>query len=386
MKKKEKTGKHSLLSCSMVLLLMGFAGCGQASEPVQETVIREIEVSNGNPMEKEQYSQVVYGDVVKQDLYNGTITPYVEELFFVQDGVFLEYCVSLGDVVEEGQVLAKTDTESLEATIEQLQNQIKSLTDNYEYRMATIQNNLAILEEEMAINYEALDAMEYMAPGYTATCEALGRQDKNKKSYELEIKQITEVYELELPYYQNKLKEAKKQLNSNVIKAPFAGVVVELRPISGGDRVSEEQPYVAVADTNRYLAQGMYVGTSVVSKAERIYVYVGGKEYEAEYIPLDPKVYGEMIAKRNVAYSAYEISDSEGLSFGQSVVIVVQKESRQNVLIVPALAVNKEGGGYYCYVKRGDEKEKAYIEVGMYDGMNYEVLGGLAEGDEVIIE
>lgn len=386
MKKKEKTGKHSLLSCSMVLLLMGFAGCGQASEPVQETVIREIEVSNGNPMEKEQYSQVVYGDVVKQDLYNGTITPYVEELFFVQDGVFLEYCVSLGDVVEEGQVLAKTDTESLEATIEQLQNQIKSLTDNYEYRMATIQNNLAILEEEMAINYEALDAMEYMAPGYTATCEALGRQDKNKKSYELEIKQITEVYELELPYYQNKLKEAKKQLNSNVIKAPFAGVVVELRPISEGDRVSEEQPYVAVADTNRYLAQGMYVGTSVVSKAERIYVYVGGKEYEAEYIPLDPKVYGEMIAKRNVAYSAYEISDSEGLSFGQSVVIVVQKESRQNVLIVPALAVNKEGRGYYCYVKRGDEKEKVYIEVGMYDSVNYEVLGGLAEGDEVIIE
>lgn len=386
MNKKEKNRKYGLLSCSVALLLMGLAGCGQTTESLQETVIREVEVSNGNPMNKEQYSSVVYGDVVKQDLYSGTITPYVEELFFAQDGVFLEYCVALGDVVEEGQVLAKTDTKSIEATIEQLQDQIKSMTDNYEYRIATIKNNLAILEEEMAINYEALEAMEYMAPGYTATCEALGRQDKNKKSYELEIKQITEVYELELPYYQNKLKEAKKQLNSNVIKAPFAGVVVELRPIAGGDRVSEEQPYVAVADTNRYLAQGIYVGTSVVSKAERIYVYVGGKEYEVEYIPLDPKVYGEMIAKRNVAYSAYEISDSEGLSFGQSVVIVVQKESRKNVLIVPALAVNREGGGYYCYVKRGEEKEKVYIEVGMYDGMNYEVVGGLAEGDEVIIE
>lgn len=386
MKKGRKGLKYSMLSCSVMLLVAGFTGCGNGEEPVQEVVIREIEISNSNPMVEEQFSRIVYGDVVKQDLYTGTITPYVEELFFAQDGIFQEYCVTLGETVEKGQVLAKTDTEAVEATVEQLQEKIASMTNTYEYRIATIENRLAILEEEMAINYEALDAMEYMAPGYTATCQALGRQDKSKKSYEMEIKQLTEVYELELPYYQKKLKEAKKLLSSNEIKAPFAGVVVELRSIAGGDRISADQPYVAVADTSRYLAQGVYVGKDEINKAERVYVYVSGREYDVEYIPLDKKVYGEMIAKRNVAYSSYEILANDELSFGQSVVIVVQKESRENVLVVPFLGVKREGTSVYCYVKRGEEREKVYIEVGLFDGMNYEVLGGLVEGDEVVIE
>lgn len=385
MSKMKKLWKYGLLSCSTLLLTAGFTACNR-QEPVQEVVIPQIEVSSGNPMVEEQFSKVVYGDVVKQDLYTGTITPYVEELFFEEDGIFLEYCVTLGEKVTEGQVLAKTDTEALEATVEQLQESIASLTDTYEYKVASIQNSLAILDEEMAINYEALEDMEYMAPGYTETCQALGRQDRSKKTYELELKQLTEVYELQLPYYQKKLKEAQKLLSSNVIKAPFDGVVVELRSIAGGDSVSAEQPYVAVADNSRYLALGSYVGSNVIDKAERVYVFVNGKEYEAEYLPMDSKVYNAIVAKGEIPYSSYEIQNPEDLSFGQAAVVVVQRESRENVLIVPYIGVKPEATSYYCYVKRGDKREKVYIEVGLFDGMNYEVLGGLTEGEEVVIE
>lgn len=385
MSKMKKLWKYGLLSCSTLLLTAGFTACNR-QEPVQEVVIPQIEVSSGNPMVEEQFSKVVYGDVVKQDLYTGTITPYVEELFFEEDGIFLEYCVTLGEEVTEGQVLAKTDTEALEATVEQLQESIASLTDTYEYKVASIQNSLAILDEEMAINYEALENMEYMAPGYTETCQALGRQDRSKKTYELELKQLTEVYELQLPYYQKKLKEAQKLLSSNVIKAPFDGVVVELRSIAGGDSVSAEQPYVAVADNSRYLALGSYVGSNVIDKAERVYVFVNGKEYEAEYLPMDSKVYNAIVAKGEIPYSSYEIQNPEDLSFGQAAVVVVQRESRENVLIVPYIGVKSEATSYYCYVKRGDKREKVYIEVGLFDGMSYEVLGGLTEGEEVVIE
>lgn len=385
MSKNEKLWKYGLLSCSILLLTAGFTACEQ-QEPVQEVVLPQIEVSSGNPMVEEQFSKVVYGDVVKRDLYTGTLTPYVEELFFQEDGIFLEYCVTLGEEVTEGQVLAKTDTEALEATVERLQESIASLTNTYEYKVASIQNSLAILDEEMAINYEALEDMEYMAPGYTATCQALGRQDKSKKTYELELKQLTEVYELQLPYYQKKLKEAKQLLNSNVIKAPFDGVVVELRSMAGGDGVSAEQPYVAVADNSRYLALGTYVGSNVIDKAERVYVFVNGKEYEAEYIPMDSKIYNAIVAKGEIPYSSYEVQNPEGLSFGQAAVVVVQRESRENVLTIPYIGVKPEATSYYCYVKRGDKREKVYIEVGLFDGMNYEVLGGLTEGEEVVIE
>ncbi len=385
MSENKKLWKYGLLSWSLLLLTVGFTACEQ-QEPVQDVMVSQIEISNSNPMVEEQFSEVVYGDVVKRDLYSGTVIPYVEELFFKEDGIFLEYCVALGEEVTEGQVLAKTDTEALEATVEQLQESIASLTDVYEYKVATIQNNLAILEEEMAINYEALDSMEYMAPGYTEICQALGRQDKSKKTYELELKQLTEIYELQLPYYQKKLKELKKLLNSNVITAPYDGVVVELRSIAGGDSVSAEQAYVAVADNSRYLAMGTYVSSNVIDKAEQVYVFINGKEYDTEYLPLDSKVYNAIVAKGEVPCSFYEIQNPEGLSFGQSAVIVVQRESRENVLTIPYIGVKTEAASYYCYVKRGDKREKIYIELGLFDGMNYEVLSGLAEGEEVVIE
>lgn len=386
MKKTTKNRKLYILFCTVMLMAVSLIACSSGQTSAENVIIKQIEVSNGNPLAEEQFSKVAYGDVVKRDLYSGTITPYIEELSFAEDGIFLEYCVAIGDTVEEGQVLAKTDTEAVSKSIEQLQDTIESLTDTYEYRMTTLQNNLTIVEAEMAINYDTLEHMEYMASGYTALCQTLGRQEKTKKTYELEMKQLKEVYDLELPYYRNKLKETKKLLDSNVIEAPFAGVIVELRPVAGGDRISAEQPYVAIADTTRYLAQGTYVSNSVIGKAQRVYVFADGKEYDAEYIPVDSKVYSEMIAKRNVAYCTYEVADNGELDFGQSVVIVVQHESRENVLTVPYACVQNERSGRYCYVKRGEEREKVYIEVGLFDGMNYEVLNGLKEGDEVVIE
>ncbi len=386
MKRTKKSCKFYIMLSTILLLAVSQTACGSEQSVEEATVIKQIEVSSGNPLAEEQFSKAVYGDVVKRDLYSGTITPYIEELFFAEDGIFLEYCVSIGDTVEEGQVLATTDTEAIEQNIEMLQETIASLKNNYEYRMATIQNNLAILQVEMDINYDTLENMEYMANGYTALCQALGRQDKTKRSYELEMKQLTEVYEMELPYYQQKLKETKKLLNSNVIKAPFAGVVVELRSVAGGDRVSADQPYVAIADITRYLAQSVYVSGSVIDKAQKVYVFADGKEYNVEYIPVDSKVYAEMNAKNNIAYCTYEIEDLGELEFGQSVVIVVQHDSRENVLTIPYACVKNEGSSRFCYVKRGEDREKVYLETGLFDGMNYEVLNGLKEGDEVIIE
>lgn len=386
MQKWEKRIKYGLFLCACLLFTIQAGGCGDQEEGGQETVIGEIVVSDGNPTTREQYTTVEYGDVLRQDLYSATLTPYVEELSFAEDGIFLEYCVSLGDEVKEGQVLARTDTETIENTIKELQEKVDLLTADYEYQIATLQNDIAILEEEMAINYEALENMEYMTELYTQTCQNLGRQDKSKAACELEIKQLTQVYELELPYYQKKLAQAKAQLGSNTIVATCDGVVAELRSMAGGDKVSAGQACVAVADTSRYMAQGTYVGNSTMNKVERIYVFINGKEYEAEYIPMDSKVYKEIMAKGESAYSTYEIHTDEELSFGQSVVIVVQKESRENVLVVPYTGVKQEANSYYCYVKRGDTKEKVSIEVGLFDGMNYEVLSGLEKGDEVVIE
>ena len=143
---------------------------------------------------------------------------------------------------------------------------------------------------------------------------------------------------------------------------------------------------ILLADTTRYLAVGDYVTRRDAEKAERIYVFLDGEEYEAEYIPIDPQVYSALMAKNLTPCSSFELFPPEPLEYGHMARIVVQQESRRQVLVAPGLAVRQEGARRYCY-RRGEQgREKVYLETGLYDGMFYEILGGLTEGDEVYID
>lgn len=385
MKKVERNKMNKyLLPVGVVMLALGLAGCG-AKEEVKVTV-NQVTVDDSNPAAAEQVSRVTYADVIQQDLYEGTITPYVEELFFEEKGSFKEYCVSIGEEVKKGQVLARLDTEKIQENIDSLQEKVDSIVDQYEYKLATLKNSEAILLEEREINYEILEGLQYMTKEYTATCQAIGRQTKDIEEKQLEMKHLTEVYELELPYYQEKLKEAKAELGGNEIRAPFDGTITQLRYMSGGTAIDDETACVAIADTTRHLIVSTYLSSNVISRAERVYAFINGKEYEVEYIPLSADTYSEMIAKNIEVYSTYEIVTDEEMQFGQYAMIVVVNSSKRDVLVVPYLALKRENSGYYCYVKRGDTKEKVYLEIGENDTMNYEVKSGLVEGDEVYIE
>ena len=207
-----------------------------------------------------------------------------------------------------------------------------------------------------------------------------------RERLELEKKHLTENYELELPYLQGQLEECRKKLRNHTIQAPFDGVVVQLQSAVSGDKVSQDMPLLVLADTTRYLAVGDYVNRRDAEKAERIYVFINGEEYEAEYIPMDQKVYSALVAKGLTPCSSFELYPEEPLEYGHAASIVVQQESRQQVLVIPSLALQQEGSRKYCYLKGTEGREKVYLETGLSDSLYYEVLGGLQEGDEVYID
>ncbi|MDE6674171.1 MAG: efflux RND transporter periplasmic adaptor subunit, partial [Acetatifactor sp.] len=369
-----------LLTAALALCM---CGCGEP-QAGQETV--EVKTVSVNPLQQQQTVTASLKDVKKREIYEGIISPYVEELSFAQDGIFLEYCVKLGDTVSKGDTLAVTDTSAYQKQAESLQKQIEELTRKYLYEIATRDNSLKIYELELEETYKLIDLTEYLQDNYTQLCIQAGNLVSSMDRLELEKKHLTENYELELPYLQEQLSDCQNKLKSNVIKAPFDGTVVDLQPGVSGDRVDKETPMIALADTTRYLAVGTYVTSFAAERAERIYVFLDGEEYEAEYIPMDKKVYSALMAKRLTPYSSFELYPQEPLEFGHMVRIVVQQESRQQVLTVPGLAVQQDGSRKYCYRKVGEGREKVYLETGLYDGLNYEVLSGLQEGDEVYID
>ncbi len=339
-----------------------------------------------NPLQQVQTTVVGLGDVNKRDIYEAVISPYVEELGFPEDGIFLEYRVKPGEEVRRGDILAVTDVSDYQKQAEDLQDQIDLLTDNYVYEIATRDNSLQICELELEETYKLIELTEYMQGNYTQLCTDAGNLVSRMDRLELEKKHLTENYELELPYLQELLSDCREKLQSNVIRAPFDGVVAQLQPAVSGDKVSGQTPLVVLADTTRYLAVGDYVTRRDAEKAERIYVFLDGVEYEAQYIPMDKKIYSALMAKNRTPYSSFELFPSEPLEYGHMARLVVQKESRRQVLVAPGLAVRQEGSRRYCYRKGPQGREKVYLETGLYDGLYYEVLSGLQEGDEVYID
>ena len=363
------------------------SGLGESGEQQDQPAgqVRELEVG-GNPFTVEQTVALGRKDIKRREISSGSITPYIEELSFQDSGIFLEYRVSVGAKVRAGQVLALTDTEAYEDQAKELQEQIGELEENYNYQLKSLKNELEKQEVWLEHLYGLLEDAAYGTWEYTDLCVQAGNTDGEIKRKELEIRQLTETYEKELPYLEANLARCRSKIGQNVIVAPFAGVILELRSVENGARINESSPYIVIGDTSRYYAVGDYMRDYNVKKAERIYVFMNGREYDAQYIPLDDDVYSKLAQMGETLYSAYRIDTEEELPFGHTALVVVQYESRENVLAVPETAVRKDGSRYYCYRQKGDQKEKVYIETGLYDGIYYEVLGGLEEGDVVYIE
>lgn len=367
-----------------LLCCISLCACGDSQASAEaEVEVRTVEM---NPLTEEQTSTVVYGDINRRTLYEGVITPYVEELVFPEDGIFLDYKVTLGEKVEKGQLLATTDVGDAKAQMENYQKQIDNLTANYEYNLQTKKNSQEIAEIELERVLDQLEREDYMSGQYTQLCVQAGQWDKQIRKLELEMKHLTEDYELELPYLQGKLKEYKKKLTSNQIVAPFDGVITSMKSLACGDRVTGQVSYIAISDTTRYQVVGEYVSQKDMDDALGVTAFINGKEYPLTYIPMEEEEYYSILKKSETPYSTYELEPSSEISHGMFALIVLQESEKENVLLVPGIAVHAESGRKYCYRKNGDKKEKVYIQVGMYDTVNYEVISGLEEGDEVYLD
>ena len=366
---------------SFVMAMSLFVSCKQ-----EEQEVHQVKKVNQNSLIETKTVMVDRGMVKKRDYYTGSITPYVEELYFAEDGVFDEYTVSLGETVCKGQVLAKIDTKVTEKKIKELTTQLEGITNTYQYEKKTLENEILVIEIALEITYQDIENAEYGTSAYTQLCVKAGNQVSSIERKKLELKQKLETYELEKPYFENQIRKLQEKVKQEGIIAPFDGVIVGISYLENGNAISKERPYLVIADCNQYLAVGEYVGKSIIAKAQDCFVFLNGIEYDAEYIPMDATDYQELVLKNETPYSTYFIHTSEELEFGQAALIVIVHESLEDVVRVPVYAVIQESARRYVYREVGEGREKVFIETGLNDGMYYEVISGIEEGDVLYVE
>ena len=72
---------------------------------------------------------------------------------------------------------------------------------------------------------------------------------------------------------------------------------------------------------------------------------------------------------------------------GSSAVITLETSRKDHVLCIPAQAVHEADGKSYVYVLgENDIREVKWIETGLYGDSMVEVVGGLTEGENIILK
>lgn len=364
-----------------LLSALVWCGCGQGSG--QDAIIELQESALNQP----QKVAVVRGDMCIATYQDAYVGPRVEQLSFEDDGIFGEYHVQLGDVVRKGDILATPATESLEKSIESLEKEIASYIRTYHYRKATLENNIAIVQTQLDRAYEEIEAEEYLSPEFTAACGRAGNFDEQRKKLELELKQLTETYDLELPYKQKQVKKLREECEENIIVAPFDGTIIALEETEYGRAISKDLYYVALADTTVSYVRCKSVSNTTLSRLQEVLFWKNGKEYEVTSIPMDYDYYMETRNSNEDAYSEFEIlSPDEDISMGDYGKIKMVTEYRKDVLMLPETTLKQTGGNYYVYKDTDGQYQQVAVKLGVRDGINVEILEGLEEGDVVYVQ
>lgn len=192
------------------------------------------------------------------------------------------------------------------------------------------------------------------------------------------------------------LKDLEKKLADSQITAPIDGTLVLSGSEGVGDDISNGTVLATVIDYSRMQVvvpvdeldvEKVKVGQEVKISAEAL--------PEQELSGSVTKIASQGVSESGVATFDVTVSiqSAEGLKVGMTVNADIIVDYRENTLLVPIEAVQQQGGKSFVLVagaKGSDGKtsqaQRIEVKTGAYDSSRMEILEGLEEGQQIIIE
>lgn len=397
--------------CLILILAMGVWGCGgeAPSGPEEEIVLLDpVDDPAG-------WEAAARRNLYDAEVYSATVFPYTEEYSFSAGTVFDRFGAYPGESVNKGGVLAYGDGSALEEAIRKKEEQILQMEEEFEeYRKETEESLAEPAQEarrlgDIVENLLETEPEEFLPAGSSVSGgDASGAPVKNpayiqwkeffdryEGDYRIlahqvdiartQLKQKTELYELDHGYAVKELERMKRELRQGILSSPVAGTVVAVGQWRNGSFVGERDKVAAVGHMDRKLLRCQYINKATVAKARDVYALVDGRRYEIVYEPMDSEEYARRSALKETIYSTFHLAeDAEEISVGDFAVITVVNDMRENVLSVPESALHRDGEGHFVYVMKDGRSVAVSVETGMGDGVYREILKGLQEGDKVL--
>lgn len=181
---------------------------------------------------------------------------------------------------------------------------------------------------------------------------------------------------------------AKLALRKAVVKAPFAGVVLETK-VEEGDILPPGAPILAMADVSALHVDVAFdeldLGKILVGREAEISLDAFADRLRGSVTEIAPSITLDLKGNRSVLLKVSIPADAR-LRIGMSADVDVVVARRDEVLWVPPVAVLGRGAERTVYLIRNGLASRRTIEVGIATWEAVEVTKGLSAGDLVALD
>ncbi len=366
----------------------------------------------GTKIDPSKLAKVEKGDLAKSVVATGKVTPITKvEVKCKASGIVKKLLVDYGDRVKKGQLLAQLDKVEIEAQVAQSQAALEAAQANLKSSQADYERAKVDAEgPDVPLLKRAYDRATGMAKDGVVSASAL---DDAEKNYEMALnKQNVSKAEVtvlkakiaqaqaQVAQDQANLTQLEEQLSYTDIVSPIDGIVLS-RDVEIGDAVSSilvlgssATLVMTLGDTSEVYVKGKVdesdIGKVYLGQRARIKVEsFKDKTFEGKVTKISPMG----VEKDNVTTFEVRVSiQNPGgeLKAEMTANAEIILEEHKNVLQIPEGAIlydkDKKASVDVPDPKAKDGMDKVAINIGISNGAKTEVLSGLKEGEQVVLQ
>jgi HlyD family secretion protein len=397
---KKKRRKRILIIGIVVVVLLIFAGALFAF------------TRGGTKIDPTKLAKVEKGDLAKSVVATGKVTPITKvEVKSKASGIVKTLKVEYGDSVKKGQLLAQLDKEEIQAQVDQSRAAMQAAQANYASSQADFERAKVDAEgPDVPLLKRAYDRSVEMAKDGVVSESAL---DDAQKNYQMALNkqnvskaQVTVLKakiaqaQAEMVRDEANLKQLEEQLSYTDIVSPIDGIVLS-RDVEMGDAVSSilvlgssATLVMTLGDTSEVYVKGKVdesdIGKVYLGQPARIKVEsFKDKTFNGKVTKISPMG----VEKDNVTTFEVRVSiNNPGgeLKAEMTANAEIILEEHKNVLQIPEGAIiydkDKKASVEVPDGKAKDGKKKLAVNIGISNGAKTELLSGLKEGDQVVLQ
>jgi len=366
----------------------------------------------GTKIDPSKLAKVEKGDLAKSVVATGKVTPITKvEVKSKASGIVKKLLVDYGDRVKKGQLLAQLDKIEIEAQVEQSKAALEAAQANLKSSQADFERAKVDAEgPDVPLLKRAYDRAENMAKDGVVSTSALEEAQKN---YEMSLNkqnvskaQVTvlkaKIAQSQANVAQDEanLKQLEEQLSYTDIISPIDGIVLS-RDVQMGDAVSSilvlgssATLVMTLGDTSEVYVKGKVdesdIGKVYLGQRARIKVEsFKDKTFDGKVTKISPMG----VEKDNVTTFEVRVSiQNPGgeLKAEMTANAEIILDEHKNVLQIPEGAIlydkDKKASVEIPDPKGKEGKNKVAVNIGISNGAKTEVLSGLKEGDQVVLQ